>query len=394
MFLFVVNSLVAITSQINLFGPIHTGLWRVLVFVITLPVLLIGIKINNTTRLIFILLIYLFIVLFNNTYFIPSFSIYIGVVFSLFMYPIAYSYIRNISQYNELYYIIIIILLIFGIHFLAAQFFQYGPSPYLQGGVYLGGGGVHQTYIIVYFLLFLPFLLLVRNKKPQNIHILVFILSIIPVFLIFRRGSLLGMISGFLIYIILTPRKSKWLKFISIISILLVILSPLYFQRFVDIIEHRFIKPTEFAEVGRTAEIIEFIPYWINEKGFLHALFGSELYDYRTLASVTRELHTDFATYFIGAGIVGFILYFSVIGMIWVEYYRNSYRIPDMFVRREIRAILASLTVAYLLISYSGQFYVVSSLSAVMMFFAIINRYTRDVAQNVERRNERTTRVT
>ena len=382
LFLFVVNSLVAITSQIELFGPFHTGLWRAVITAITLPLLLVHIRINDTTRLIFVLISYLFIVLLNNTYIIPALSIYVGVVFSLLMYPVAYSYISRRSHYDALYYTMIILLLLFGIHFFVAQILEYGPSPYMTVGAYLGGGGVQQTYVIVYLLLFLPFLLMVRNKKPEKIHIVVFLLSIAPVFLIFRRGSVFALVAGFLAYIILSPRKGRWMQFATVSAVLLVLLAPFYFQRLVDNLEHRPIDPAEFAEVGRTVELLEYIPFWINEGGLIHALFGRELYDFQTLAGMTRELHTDYAAYMIGAGIIGFILYFSVIVFIWLDYRKHISKVRDKFIRHEIRAVMAALTVAYLIISYSGQFYVISSLAAIMMFFAIINRYIREMAHH------------
>jgi len=388
LFLFIVNSLVAITSHIEFFGELHTGIWRAVITGATLPLLLVHIRTNDTTRLIFVLITYLFIVVLNNTNFLPSFSIYVGVVFSLLMYPVAFTYINSRTHYDILYYIIIILLLLFGIHFIAAQILQYGPSPYMTGGAYLGGGGVQQTYVIVYLILFLPFLLFARDKKPEKLHIIVFVLSIAPVFLIFRRGAVFALIAGFMVYVLMTPRRGRWMQFAIVTFILLIFLSPFYYQKLVNTIQHRPIDPAEFTEVGRTMELLTYIPEHLNNRGIVHNLFGSELYDYRTLAGVTRELHTDYATYMIGAGIIGFILYFSVILLIWLDFWKNISRVQDKFARREIRAVLAALTVAYVIISYSGQFYVISSLSAIMLFFAIINRYTIEFAAQSETENQ------
>ena len=380
-FLLVINALVAITSEFEITGSFHTGLWRAVIMAAAIPFLFHELKLTRTTKVIFVVIVYLFITLITNTYFWSTFSTYISVVFSLIMYPIAYTYIYKPEHYRKLFRIIIALLLIFSIHFIWAQVFRVGQSPYIADLIFLGGGGVQQTYIIVYFLLFIPFILVIQKIKLRKLDYTAMILSLAPIFLIFRRAAVFGLIFGLIFYTLFTPQKGKLIRFVLAASLIAVLLSPLYLEQLRAITEFRSTDPDEFVEAGRTTEIIVWAPELMSSLGLRHALFGSELYHYQLISGGRRSLHSDYATYLIGAGIIGFILYFSVLLFIWKDFIRNANYVNDRFNRKEAKAVLLSLTIAYLIISYSGQYYVVSSLSLIMMFLGIINRYMLEKAK-------------
>ncbi len=380
-FLLVVNTLVAITSGFEITGSFHTGLWRAVIMAALLPILIYSLKVTRTSKVIFAVFVYLFIALMTNTYFWSNFSTFISVVFSLLMYPIAYTYIYNKKHHVKLYRTIFALLLIFCVHFIWAQAFNVGRTPYVADIVYLGGGGVQQTYMIAYFLLFIPFLILCTNITITRSQFFVIIISLAPIFLIFRRAAVLSLLFGFVFYAYFTPLKGRFVRFILGTSVVLILLSPLYFEKLTTIAEHRPTDPEDFGQVGRTREITEWFPRLIKEKGLSHAFWGSELYDYGALTGARRPLHSDYAVYLIGSGIVGFLLYFSVLIFIWKDFSGNAKYIKNRYLVKETKAVLAALTIAYLIISYSGQYYVVSALSVIMMFFGVINRYIYEEAK-------------
>ena len=385
-FIFVVNALVAITSGFELPGGFHTGLWRAVITAVALPFLATKILKSPANIAIVVTLLYLSFSILTNTNIVSNIPTFVGVIFSLIMYPLAYTYFYSPEHYERLSHIIIILLFVLGVHFIWAQVFQVGTIPYESNGVstYLGGGGVQQTFIMVYLLLFIPFIIIVYPQKFRWFELLAIILSIIPIFLIFRRGAIFGLMLGVLAYCFFTFRKGNVVKLVLAGTVVLIALFPLYLDRIEPMLERRTINPTDFEAVeaiGRTQEIIVWSPYWMEQKGTMHILFGSELYDYQELAGGTRSLHSDYATYLVGAGVIGFALYFSVIGFIWFDFYRSAKKIKSKVRRRELLAVMASLTIAYMVISYSGQYYVISALSTIMLLFGVMNRYTKELSK-------------
>ncbi len=378
--IFFINAIVAITSAFVFMGGVHTGLIRAGFIAVALPLLIINIKFTKATAIIFLVLIYLSVSLLTNTRFVENIPTFIGVIFSLLMYPLAYSYIYKHEHYEKLSKIVIWLLMVFGLHFIWAQLFQVGVLPYERAGgaFYVGGGGVQQTFIIVYLLLFLPFVIKFYPKRFGWFEISALILSLFPVFLIFRRGAILAFLLGLIIYSIFHYRKSKFFKFVFIGSIIAILTFPTYYSQIQPLIERRTIDVTDteaIEQIGRTQEIITWAPYWMETKGFTHTLFGSELYDYQQLANTRRSLHTDYAVYLIGAGIIGFILYFSVLLFIIFDFRNYVKNIKSRVLRKELTSILFALLGAYMIISYSGQYYVISALSTVMFMFGVLNRY-------------------
>lgn len=249
---------------------------------------------------------------------------------------------------------------------------------------YLGYGGVGQAMILSYLLLFVPFMYYYYPRKFGLFEYASFALALVPIFFIFRRGAVLALILGLVVYMVLTARKGKVYSFGIIAGIVLIIASPLYLDYVQLMYETR---PTDLdrqhiEQIGRSQEIIVWAPYWMEQKGLAHTMFGSELYDYQTLAGVTRSLHADYAVYLIGAGIVGFILYFSVIFFLWMDFLSYANKIKQKFIRKELAAVLASITVAYFILSYSGQYYVISLLSTGMLLFGVINRKAYELSKN------------
>lgn len=346
-----------------------------------LPILLSTIKKTKPNVTILLLLVYLAILVFTYEYPLNSLRTFFGVIIALLMYPVAYKYVSINNGMSKLYPAIIVLLILFSIHFFIAQIFRIGEPPYASAlPIYPGWGQVQQTYMISYFLLFLPFLFMIRNKQVGIYEIIIFFISIFPVVLIFRRGALFGLLMGIVAYAIITPKKGKIVKLVIAVGVLLIVTSPIYIERLESVIEYRPSTEIEtFESMSRTQEF-RWATRLMEREGYRHTLFGSALYDYTTFAGVRRPLHTDYTTYLIGSGIIGFILYFLVIVFIWSDFLRYRKRIKSKYVRKELLGVMVALTILYVLLSYSGQYYVISSLGTIMFLYAVINKYTYEMS--------------
>lgn len=130
LFLFIINALVAITSDLDLGGGLHMGYIRAGLMIVILPLLIRSIKWNKTTISIIITLLYLLFVLSTNTHFWSNFSTYVGVALSLLMYPLCFTYLYKQEHLEKLSKIIVWLLLIFGLQFIIFNSIGVGRYAY------------------------------------------------------------------------------------------------------------------------------------------------------------------------------------------------------------------------------------------------------------------------
>ena len=374
------NVLTAITSAYFPEGDLHTGIIRAIVMILFFVYYIPKLELDLTTKIIIIYLVYLAILIPFSSNAESTLSAYIRHGISLMMFPIAFAYFQNINNIHYLYFLTIISLTLIIFNYFVAQYFGIGRTPYYEGGIYLGGGGVQQTYLIAYFLLLLPlFFHFDIPSKLKNIIYLIYPVAIIPLLLIGRRGAILGFLIGILVYLVFTYRKSKAILVVGAIIISAVIAINLYYEQFSGILEHRMRGVEEPEKIGRFAEY-----YWakdlIREKGYSHALFGSELFNYQSISRGRRALHNDFTTILIGSGIIGLSLYMLIYIVIIMCYRRYSITIKSQSIKKELRAVLYSLIAAGFIISISGQYYVISALAILFILLGAILGISKDIS--------------
>src|SRR5690606_11597887 len=188
------------------------------------------------------------------------------------------------------------------------------------------------------------------------------LLALFPLALIGRRGAILGFGAGLIIYLVLTPRNGRLLGLVGTAVALGVVTLPLYMDHIQGVLLQRMEDADSPTEIGRFQELV-IGARMLRDEGIGHALFGTELFNYTALTNDTRDLHTDYATYLIGSGLVGFFLYFSILPALWLDFWRRIYVLKNAAIIREFAAVFLGLIAAYVIISFSGQYYVVSSLS-------------------------------
>lgn len=380
LFLLMLNVIVSITSSNLSEGGLHTGLIRAAIMAGIIPLLMFnGVRLTRAGFLMLVCLGYLLLLVPFSSSPLRSLDMVVKVGISLLMFILAYNFLRGPEARRKLSYLIPICLGLFLINFIAAQVFGLGHSYYVEEGIRTGGGGVHQTYIIAYLVLCLPLMGFFRGSPFRFCwwEVLLLLLALFPLVLIGRRGAILGFAAGAVLYLVFTPRKGRLAGFAAAGAALAFLTSPLYIGHVTGMLEHRTQEMESIENVGRVQELYLGVDM-LSTHGVKHALFGSELFNFTALSGETRPLHTDYATYLIGAGLVGFLLYFGVLAALVSDFARRLPLIANRHVRREFTAVLAALMAAYLIISFSGQYYVISSLSVVFVLFGAIFAYMEE----------------
>jgi O-antigen ligase len=375
-FIFFINSMVEITNEF-VFSGLHSGLIRGGIVLLLVFYLIKDVKFDGAGAATVVFLLYIFVLITRNTNYLYALNQYTGVLISLFMLPICVCHFDLKQGLQKLRTYLFIVLYILIIHFFWAQLFNYGEDPYGLN-IYLGGGGVYQVYTIVYILLFLPFIISVSGPEKIRWHELIALfLSVIPVLLIFRRAAVLSLICGFIIFIFFIKEKKSFIKYAFIALILIIPVIPGAFETVSQRLEARSLDIEEQQMSSRGGEIPVTINV-ISTSEMSRVLFGSEMFDYKTLSNTDRSLHVDYARLLIGSGIIGFVLYMAIFFRIWLSYFSFRKNIADIKFRSVLFAVMLALSVAFILFSYSSQLTQVSSLSTLMMFFGVLIKYIKE----------------
>jgi hypothetical protein len=375
-FIFFFNSMVEISTEF-VFGGIHIGLVRGFIIILLIGYLVKDVKFSGAGLAIIFFLLYIFILITRNTNFLYALNQLSGVAISLLMFPVALSHFDLETGLPKLRKCIFVVLFILIVHFIWAQIFSFGRDAYGLN-VYLGGGGIYQAYTIAYILLFLPFIIATTSPaRIRNYELVAVILSVIPVLMIFRRAAVLSLFFGIIIFILFTKERTSFLKYSFVACILFIPAMPYAFETVSQRLEARSLD-IEQQQMSRRGGEIPLIVNVLGTSEMDRVLFGSEMFDYKTLANTDRSLHVDIARLVIGAGIIGFLLYLSVFFRIWSSNYFYRKKIMDSSLRCTLFATLLALSVAFAFFSYSSQLTQVSSLSTLMTFLGIHAKYTRE----------------
>ncbi|HLS28539.1 MAG TPA: O-antigen ligase family protein [Opitutales bacterium] len=381
LFIFFLNVLVSLTSGVFSSSVMHVGTIRALLMIGLIPLLMIDrVRLTWAGAMIFICLIYFVIMATFSSNLLRTFDILVKVAISLLMFVLAYNYLRGEEARRRLIALVEISLALFIFSFGLAQIFGIGVNPYAEDGLNPGAGNIQQTYLIAYFLLFLPLAGFFRGR-PFKLHWwegVLFLLSLFPLVLIARRGAILGFLAGGVIYAILTAKKARVVAGVGCAVFLGIVTMPLYIDHVHAVMEHRTMETEAPNEMGRVQELENSLKV-LRDGDIKHALFGQELFNYVEVTRDFRDLHTDYATYFLGGGLVGFVLYFSIIPALWLDFWRRMPLIPNLYILREVSAVFIGLTAAYFIISFSGQYYVISSLAILFTLWGALLAYVEEL---------------
>ncbi|MBE0534672.1 MAG: hypothetical protein IH624_03320 [Phycisphaerae bacterium] len=333
--------------------------------------------------------LYLLIGVISSSHPHESLSVYLRFIVSLAMYPVGYSLFQDAKLFRKLQTCAFFSLFMILAQFAAAQILRVGRCPYVESTIFLGGSNVQITYLVSYCAIFLMFASERESRLNTIAYWTVIVLGGIMVLLVYRRGAIVAFAFGVLLAII--HRRDK-LSHLCVLLLVTVGLSAIIFSVFEEQIGLVREKRSRYS-MGEQGRVLEFatIAKEIEAKGWRQLLLGTELFNSENyfagaadrapadwLARQTN-LHTDWGTLLHGAGLFG--LLGLVIAYVMPLYHmRVITKKPvcgDVRRLRNLRVLLMSLLGAGLIISLSGQYYIMSSLGTWMLLMGASNAQLR-----------------
>ncbi len=327
-------------------------------YLISLPLLLVILvftrySADNKAILVFTLFFVLYLIIITlgiSSDFTVSLSTALKYTFSILMLVVAVQF-KKIEPIGFERFTIAVALLIY-INLIIANIAGIGQQPYGRDSIFLGGGSVFQAYILVYNMLLV---LLFAREKYKFLH---YVINLLPILFIFRRGAILVAIVIGVLYF-LTQFRTIRIRAFMIGLIIVTISYSLFTDQWVPVYEQRMeVSRTEIEErPGRWAEFRNINIILLNEE-LVPRLIGVEPFNYNLYAGVRRSLHTDFAVILFSYGYIGFFLYLIFNGFLFYRIYQTW----------GTKWFLLTAT-PFVFLSFSGQYYFFTALT---MYYFII----------------------
>jgi hypothetical protein len=389
-------NVIASTTQ-DYFNGIGTGDIRMLIILLFL--LFAFHKFYRFTlinTIIIINLLYLFVIALFATDLAYTFKVYSKYAVSTLMFIIGYHYIRELTHYKKLLKTYMVVLFIISFSIIIANIFSLGTSDYSDATIYYGAGRVNITMQMTILLLISPLVFLfIKKKKSKFIIIVLLLISLVFIVLGIKRTALATLVFGFTLYLYLSPTNIKIIsKYIGLI-ITLLLFSPLYISTLISRFTARQESgrfdinqaPTEEARFMEVSRVIN--EYFDGDIG--HKLFGSELFNYMEFGNTTRMLHTDYATFFSGSGLIGLFLFI----LIYIVILKKIFFYRRIFIKNKIMnsitAVCLVLIPTLFIYSAGGTVHSIGSRALIFLFLGaslgVLNQYYIEI-QKKEKLNE------
>jgi hypothetical protein len=374
----VINAFASVTT--NYFPPGYYTPGAIRVALLMLVIVLLGgyIKKDWTTLFIFLFLFYVALLIPFSSNEVQTFNSTIKVTVSLLMFPLGFYLISDLKKLKFLNYSILTAVTIIILQYVIAQVFQLGESAYTDAQgyeLYSGGGFVSVTYVLVFFILLMPVCTpLLKKYKNRYLFYGIMIISILLTFFILRRTSIAALIGGYTLYLFLSSKSFKVLKYGMVTLCVLAVAFPIYGDYFTQRANLR--EPLEnISQEGRIVETYAVFNE-IGEAGIKHALIGSEpfnsaeYYKHRWFIGGGRPLHIDYNRILSGTGIIGLALYLLIFGSILYSGLKIRTGLNPYY--REMKAVLLVLLAVTMVISISGSITTVGFRADVMLYMGAL----------------------
>jgi hypothetical protein len=303
-------------------------------------------------------------------------------------------YIRSAADLRALCWAITVAAIFVIAQLIVAQVLGVGESLYLDDSFYLGGAMANSLYYLGVSILVVP--LLLRGEARWFVRGVVVIAALIGfAFLVvaMKRAALGGVLIGFIVYGLLTPRRSRPIKYATLALIALAALSPVLAPRLLPRLEVRFSESQRLERQGRYQESLVVVNQFINGTP-AHAVYGSELFNSAYSLGVRRQLHIDFNIILYGSGAVGLVLYLTVFGAAWQQYRRAFVflRRRRLAAMKELRAVFFAVAAFGLLVSFSYSLLATGYRSVLFLFLGGVLGYLEHSARHLRMVDLRTAR--
>jgi MFS family permease len=312
-----------------------------------------------------------------------SISIYLKYFIASIMFPIGYYYFNSFERFYKLMKVMVWTLGIYVAMLVISNAFGLGSSDYLEDSVYFGAGRVNSTKAMMILTLIYP---LVYRFEPsmrnRRIYLLILIGGLIFIFLGIKRSALLGLFVGYAIYFLLTPYRTRLIKTLLGLSLILIISSPLYFDLVMERFEvrqeaGRFDIAQAKEEEARVIELYKVIDAF-EEGNIFYKLFGAELFNSRDYFMTNRMLHTDYAIMLQGSGVVGFFLFMYIYYLIFIKILFINRKLKKHAHIKDILAVNVSILIAVLIAGIAGTVLTTGLRSIAFLFWGASFSYTNN----------------
>jgi len=364
----VFNVVTALSIQHFPEGATHTGYFRIpLTILVVVYFLLHGLYFKRFSIIIITSLYFILLSFVNTTNIIVSVRTSLGLVVSLFMFPIAFKYINTHERFLYVIRYLTFSVMLIVLHYAWANIYGIGRSPYLPDFFFTGGASIGPVSALVFFLLIMPLVGTLKGKFDAK-YIILTLASLIIILLLFRRGAVFGLALGFLTYTLITIRQKKTYIIASISAIFLIIVFAFFGNEIRQVYEARDTEAFIEGTAGRTMEV-GWVMDSFKEKGLISVIKGVEAFNsgayFLRDHNINRSLHTDYMVLLHGTGIIGVLLMIGVYSLFFRKFKKTNVTVFSTYY---------SILFASLIMSYSGLFLGITSYSLMMILLGGLNR--------------------
>lgn len=248
-----------------------------------------------------------------------------------------------------------------------SNIFNFGEnSVYSEGlAVKFGGSGVNITKSsAMYVIIFLPLIYIKKLPfkflKNKFLIYTIIAISLIFILLAVKRGAILGLFSGIVVFGAISKRKALFLK-VVIVSLILILPFYLAFNDTISEILSPRINQTQgvFEGDSQDARMIELEMTYedmLNSSSIV-ALFGHGAFSEKIYYNILRMHHTDYVSLMHGGGLIGLSLYLLVYLAIFRKIKRLYRRSLKSQVEEALYASGVALLVFDMIIGVSGFYH-------------------------------------
>jgi hypothetical protein len=335
-------------------------------------------KSKPDTNLLVVYTFYIFVLCWFSEEPSTSFYIFNKFAISSLMFVIGFHYIKSPLRFLYLQRAFLISVVSIIVYFAFSNVLEVGKQSYQDDSVFFGESGVNITKSIVIFIIGIPLYLRFENKTQyKTIALIALLIGIITVLLGMKRSAILAMSFGFFFYSILTPYKTRLIRSVPLILLVLFLASPYY----VPIIEKRFearqdrvsMTVNQLKENESEGRLLE-IQYTIEQtfESIDRVFFGFNVFMKKDYQGRKRMLHVDYSNMLGGAGLIGLILFIGVyVNIIRRQiFYKNL--IGNNPISKEILATTAALVAVQVFLSIGGTMQGVSQRGYILLYLGAL----------------------
>lgn len=321
---------------------------------------------------------YIFILCWFSEEPFTSFYIFNKFAISSLMFVIGFHFITSPIKFLFLQRAFLISVISIIIYFAVSNVLGIGKQSYRDESVFFGEGGVNITKSIVIFIIGIPLYLRFENKNKYKIIALIALLvGVITVLLGMKRSAILAMSFGFLFYTYLTPYKTRIVRNVPLILLVLFLASPYY----VPIIEKRFearrgrvsMTVNQLKENESEGRLLE-IQYTIEQtfESIDRTFFGFNVFMKKDYQGRKRMLHLDYTNMLGGAGLIGLVLFILVYVKIIQRQLFYKTVLGNSLLSKEIFATTASLIAVQAFLSIGGTMQGVNQRGYILLYLGAL----------------------